>query len=185
MRLFTGIGIPYRVRRNLELLLAHLEPTAHIKWSRPDNLHITTKFIGEWPEERLEELKAVLRRVPCPDAFAISVSVLGWFPNPHSPRIFLCGIHAPDTLTALVRDTEDALAEIGIARERRPFSPHLTLARIPMGPGNLSALKQAVAQLPSVDFGRFTPENFHLYLSKPKPHGSVYSVLDSYPIGEE
>lgn len=184
MRLFTGIGIPYKVRRNLELLLAHLQPTANIKWSLPENLHITTKFIGEWPEERLEELKAALHRVPCPDAFAISIAVLGWLPNPHAPRIFMCGIHASESLAALARHTEDALAEIGIPRENRPFSPHLTLARIKSS-RNLSPLKQAVAQLPSVDFGRFAPENFHLFLSKPGRDGSVYSVIDSYPIGEE
>jgi RNA 2',3'-cyclic 3'-phosphodiesterase len=184
MRLFTGIGIPYKVRRNLELLLAHLKPTAHIKWSPADNFHITTKFIGEWPEERVEELKAALRGVPRPSAFAISISGLGWFPNPHSPRIFWCGIQGGDALAALARNTEEALSEIGISKEDRPFSPHLTLARI-QSPENLFPLKQAVAQLPSVDFGRFTPESYHLYLSKPGPHGSVYSVLDSYPIGNE
>ena len=184
MRLFTGIGIPYKVRRNLELLLAHLKPTAYIKWSHADNFHVTTKFIGEWPEERLEELKAALRRIPRPESFAISISGLGWFPNPHSPRVFWCRIQTPETLGALARSTEDALAEIGIAREDRPFSPHLTLARI-QGPANLLPLKQAVAQLPSVDFGRFSPGSFHLYLSRPGPHGSVYTVLDSYPIGNE
>lgn len=184
MRLFTGIGIPYKVRRNLELLLAHLKPAAHIKWSPVENFHVTTKFIGEWPEPRLDLVKAALRAVPRPESFAISISGLGWFPNPHSPRVFWCGIQAPETLVALARNTEEVLAEIGVARESRPFSPHLTLARI-QGPADLFPLKQAVAQLPSVDFGRFTPDSFHLYLSKPGVHGSVYSVLDSYPVGNE
>jgi 2'-5' RNA ligase len=183
MRLFTGIGIPYKVRRNLELLLAHLKTTAQVRWSRPENLHITTKFIGEWPEDKLDEVKAALRSAPHPPEFPISIGGLGWFPNPHSPRIFWCGIQA-DPLGQLAAATEDALAGIGIAKEKRPYSAHLTLARID-SPGNLFPLKQAVANLPSVDFGRFTAEQFHLYLSKPGSGGSVYTVLDSYPLGKE
>ena len=61
MRLFTGLDLPAEVVGNLEELLQQLRPTARIQWSPPANLHITTKFIGEWPEERLEELKAALR----------------------------------------------------------------------------------------------------------------------------
>ncbi len=184
MRLFTGIGIPYKVRRNLELLLAHLKPTAALRWSKPENLHITTKFIGEWPDDRLDELKAALRAVPRPPAFPISITGLGWFPNPHAPRIFWCGIQA-DPLKDLAAATEGALEPIGIAPENRPYAPHLTLARIETGAGNLFPLKQAVAQRPSVDFGRFPAEQFHLYLSKPGPQGSLYTVLDSYPLGTE
>jgi len=184
MRLFTGIGIPYKVRRNLELLLAHLQPTAAIRWSPPENLHVTTKFIGEWPEEKLDQLKDQLRKVPPPGKIDISIAGLGWFPNPHSPRIFWCGIQAPEALPALARDTDATLVGIGVPKEPKPYSPHLTLARIAEN-GNLFPLKQAISQLPSVDFGRFRAEAFHLYLSKTGPKGSVYSVLDSYPLGNE
>ena len=60
MRLFTGIEISPDVMTNLQGLLERLRPTAEINWSPPQNLHITTKFIGEWLEERLPELKAAL-----------------------------------------------------------------------------------------------------------------------------
>ncbi len=182
MRLFSGIGIPYEVRRNLELLLAHLKPTASIKWSQMDNMHITTKFIGEWPEDRLGELKGALASVPRPGPMTISMQGLGWFPNPHSPRVFWCGIQSDPSLADLASAMDAALESLGIRAENRAYSPHLTLARI-QGPADLLPLKQAVAKLPSVDFGRFTAQEFHLFLSKLQPKGAVYSVLDSYPLG--
>ena len=61
MRLFTGIDLPDDVREKLERLLMHLRPCAHLKWSPVYNLHVTLKFIGEWPEEKLPQLEAALR----------------------------------------------------------------------------------------------------------------------------
>jgi 2'-5' RNA ligase len=63
MRLFTGIDLPDEVHAKLEALVRALRPAARIKWISVANLHITTKFIGEWPEERLQELVAALREL--------------------------------------------------------------------------------------------------------------------------
>ena len=63
MRLFTGIDLPEDVREKLERLLMHLRACAHLKWSPVYNLHVTLKFIGEWPEEKLPQLEAALRTV--------------------------------------------------------------------------------------------------------------------------
>ena len=62
MRLFTGIDLPEHVHDKLERFLAALRPTAHLIWSPVYNLHITTKFIGEWPEEKLGEVTTALRQ---------------------------------------------------------------------------------------------------------------------------
>ncbi|MDX2151074.1 MAG: RNA 2',3'-cyclic phosphodiesterase [Bryobacteraceae bacterium] len=185
MRLFTGLAIPYEVRRNLELLLQHLKPAADLRWSPLDNLHITTKFIGEWPEERLDEMKRALAAVRVGGPISISIAGLGWFPNPHSPRIFWAGVQAPVDLGDLARQTEQAAAELGVEVENRAFSPHLTLARIDPARASkqeLFTLKQAVAELPSTDFGRFEADRFHLYRSQMRGGGSVYSVLESFPL---
>ncbi len=129
MRLFTGLDLPAEVVHNLEQLLERLRPTARIHWSLPANLHITTKFIGEWPEERLGELKAALAALESQPPIAVHIRKVGFFPNPHAPRVFWCGIEAPG-LEALAEHTDGATAALGIARETRAFSPHLTLARI-------------------------------------------------------
>ncbi len=181
MRLFTGIALPADITARLEQLVRDLRPTARIKWSQVANLHITTKFIGEWPEERLDEMKEALLAVPSPGPVEIAVRGVGWFPNPRSPRVLYAGIEAPDALHELARDTGRAVAELGVPEEKRSYSPHLTLARIKT-PSGLGALKEVVENLPSTDFGTFTADRFHLYLSELRPRGSVYTSLAEFDL---
>src|SRR3974377_2429109 len=129
MRLFTAIDMPGEVLQNLEDLLLKLRPTARCNSSQPGNLHITTKYLGEGLVGRLDELSTALAgmasRVPIP----VEIRRVGFFPNPHSPRVFWCGIEAPG-LEALAADTDQAAAALGIASEAPSFSPPLTLAPI-------------------------------------------------------
>jgi RNA 2',3'-cyclic 3'-phosphodiesterase len=179
MRLFTALDLSGEVLGNLEATLARLRPTAPIRWSRPENLHITTKFIGEWPEARLDELKTSLAAVPARDPIPVHLRDLGAFVNPKKPRIFWCGIDAPG-LDALAADTEAATAALGIRSEERAYSPHLTLARIDDG-FDMTALRNAVTG-GSLDFGRFEAASFFLYRSELKPGGSVYTKLAEFPL---
>ena len=179
MRLFIGIDLPPEVIANLEGLLERLRPAAQINCSPPRNLHVTTKFIGEWPEERLADLKSALGTLPARQPITIAIEKLGFFPNPYSPRVFWAGMHAGDDLASLARDTEQALTPLGIAKEERAYSPHLTLARIKT-PGKQPALLQAVAKLPSLDFGSFVSNHFYLYQSRTAPTGSVYTKLAEF-----
>lgn len=181
MRLFTGIDLSQEVRMKMEELLLKLRPQADIKWSAAENLHITTKFIGEWPQEKLEDLKTALGGVPVPPAFDIAIRGLGWFPNPHSPRVLWAGIEAPSALGDLARATEQRLEQIGIAAEQREFSPHLTLARI-KGPKALGGLRRTIAALDSVEFGQVRADRFHLYLSERSRAGSRYHRLAGFPL---
>ncbi|HZT32578.1 MAG TPA: RNA 2',3'-cyclic phosphodiesterase [Bryobacteraceae bacterium] len=183
MRLFTGIDVPEEIVHNLERLLARLRPTARLRWSPLENLHITTKFLGEWPEQRLDEVNTALRAVPGFAPARISVRRLGFFPNPHAPRVFWAGIEASPDLAALAERTDALLANLGVPREDRPFSPHLTLARI-QERVPLQALRETIAGLPSLDFGEFVAERFYLYLSRRGPNGSVYTKISEFPISK-
>jgi 2'-5' RNA ligase len=180
MRLFTALDLPAEVTGNLEDLLRRLRPTARIHWSPPANLHVTTKFIGEWPEARLQEMKSALAAMAGRAPIVVRFRDVGFFPNARAPRIFWCGIEAPG-LATLAADTDQATATLGIARESRPFSPHLTLARI-KDRVSLDALNQAIAALPSTEFGRFEARSFFLYLSQLRPSGSVYTKLAEFPL---
>jgi len=182
MRLFVGLDLPAELVHNLEGLLAELRPTARIQWSPPANLHITTKFIGEWPEERLPELDAALGAIPRRAPIPVHIRRVGFFPNPHAPRVFWCGIEAPG-LAELAADTDRATAALGIESEKRAFSPHLTLARIKERV-DLQPLREKVAALPSLDFGAFEAGGFFLYRSKPGPKGSVYTKLSEFPLAK-
>jgi RNA 2',3'-cyclic 3'-phosphodiesterase len=182
MRLFTALDLPQNVIQNLEDLLETLRPTARIQWSPPANLHITTKFIGAWPDTRLDELQAVLDALGPRPPIAVEIRQLGFFPNARSPRVFWCGVEAPG-LDALVTATGEATARLGIPSENRAFSPHLTLARIKERL-SLQKLNEAISRLPSLDFGHFSVERFFLYQSKLHPSGSVYTKLREFPFSQ-
>lgn len=177
MRLFTAIDIPGEVQNNLRVLLDHLRPTAKLSWSTVEKLHITTKFIGEWPEDRLEEMKSSLRKVTAPDGVKIGVRGLGWFPNARNPRVFWARVEGGEELKALARATEQAVHSIGVAVEDREYSPHLTLARI-RDRVSLDALMERIGSLKSTNFGSFHAQAFYLYLSR----AGQYSKLAEFSL---
>jgi 2'-5' RNA ligase len=107
---------------------------------------------------------------------------VGFFPNPHAPRVFWCGIEAPG-LEGLARDTDRAAAALGVAPEARAFSPHLTLARIKERP-DLQPLREAIAAQPPLDFGQFEASRFFLYQSQLRPSGAVYTKLAEFPLSK-
>lgn len=179
MRLFTAIDLPAGILDELDRLLARLRPTAPLRWSPRQNLHITTKFIGEWPDERRAELEEVLARLTRFDPIPIRLRGLGFFPDARAPRVFWIGVEAGPGLAALARETDLALAALGVPAEKRPFSPHLTLARI-KEPVPLSGLKQAIAQLEGQEFGQFQASSFCLYRSELRPGGSIYTKLSEF-----
>jgi RNA 2',3'-cyclic 3'-phosphodiesterase len=179
MRLFTGLDLPAEAVGSLEQLIGKLWPTAKIGWSKPANLHITTKFIGEWPEERLSGLQQALGAMPARPPIEVAICKVGFFPHARAPRSFWCGVEAPG-LAELAADTDRATAQLGIASEKRAYSPHLTLARIKEHT-DLKRLHIAIAGLPTVDFGHFTAPGFFLYQSRLQAGGSVYTKLAEFP----
>jgi 2'-5' RNA ligase len=180
MRLFTAIDISEDVKEALRALVKRLKPTARLSWSPVDNLHITTKFIGEWPESRLEEMTQALRSLPRRDAIDIRVRGLGWFPNERRPRVFWAGVDGGEPLRELAQSTEHAVAQLGVPVEDRAYSPHLTLARI-RDAVPLNALHETLRSLPGdcgFDFGSFRATDFCLYLSA----NGQYTRLAAFPL---
>ncbi len=181
MRLFTGIALAGDVPANLEKVLAELRPLAPARWSPVENLHITGKFIGEWPEERLPELRRALEGVPVPPPFAVTIARFGYYPNPHHPKVLFATIQAgAPELAALAQRIDEALTPLGAVPEARPYRPHLTLARI--GNENMRAVREHIANMTNFDFGTFQAAAFHLYLSRPQ---SVYTKLATFSLGSQ
>ena len=133
MRIFIGIDLDPEVRGRISRFLEGVQGFApDARWVRPESLHITLKFIGEQTPERVEAIAERLRRVKGGE-FEIRSGGYGFFPTAKAPRVFWIGIQAGPQLAELAEKIDMAVAELGIPREDRPFSPHLTLARAGAG----------------------------------------------------
>jgi 2'-5' RNA ligase len=177
VRLFTGIAIDNDVMVRLEQAMRELKPLAPLNWSPLENLHITTKFIGAWPEERLEELTHALAEIATPGAFPLTVAGFGYL-----PRMLFAAVKAGPELAQLARGVEESVVPLGVAREQRQYTPHVTLARIGKKP--IQALREHIAKMKNTEFGTFLVTEFHLYSSRPRRGGpgSVYEILSTFPL---
>jgi len=163
------------------------------RWVRPESLHITLKFIGEQPIERVEAITERLRRVGS-SAFEIRSAGYGFFPTARAARVFWIGIQAGPQLTEVAEKIDVAVAELGVPREDRPFSPHLTLARAGGRSGSpkwrkgdgpnaiFATLEKRLAAMGELDFGTMTAREFNLYQSQLSPGGSKYTKLQRFPM---
>jgi 2'-5' RNA ligase len=170
MRLFTGLAIPPEAIAALEVASAPLRGLTGLRWSPPDKLHITLTFIGEWPEERLSEIKSALAAVKEPGPLAISLRGLGWLPNPRFPRTLYTGVVAGPELGVLAAASNKALAAAGVTIEDRIYRPHVTLARVK------GRMKPGSVELGAGPTTAFETSAFFLYLSS----GGKYTKLEEF-----
>jgi 2'-5' RNA ligase len=181
MRLFVAIEIPEDVRSAIGGLIKSLRGACRdARWVRIAGLHVTLKFIGEIPSERVDELKAALTWIPPRNPIAMNFGGLGFFPNARRPRVLWAGVEAGPDLSALAAAVENALSPSGIEQEDRKFSPHLTLARFNESAG-VDALHVALEKAGPLKFGSATATEFHLYQSVLKPGGAEYTRLATFP----
>lgn len=181
MRLFVALQIPPAVRKNLAEFLEELRAlSSQPRWVRAENLHVTLKFIGELQPEKLDAIRAALSAVHSDRLVTLDFRGLGFFPNEKRPRVFWAGIEVSANLAQLASDIDRATEELGIPREQRPFSPHLTLARFePLGLPE--ALRSAIQKNAKREFGSVAAKEFHLIESKLKPSGAEYTTLETFP----
>jgi RNA 2',3'-cyclic 3'-phosphodiesterase len=181
MRLFVAMDIPEEIRNSLAGLAAKLRAACrNARWPRIEGLHVTLKFIGETPAEKMEAIKTALAGVPSRPSFSIKFRGLGFFPNERRPRVLWAGVEASSELAALAAAVEPALDPLGIPHEARTFSPHLTLARFDT-PRGLDALDAAIEKAGPFEFGSVIATEFHLYQSILKRGGAEYTRLAIFP----
>ncbi len=209
MRVFVALDIPEEVRAAIGALIAKLRPACRAaRWVRVEGIHLTLKFIGEVQPEKIEPIKISLARIPFPDPMGagsppaggagtlsppkcieMNFRNLGFFPNEHHPRVFWAGIEAGKDLAALASAVETSLEPLGIAKEARPFSPHLTLARLEPQRGRdanlaLNHLREAISAAGPLEFGAAVAKEFHLYQSILKSGGAEYTRLATFRFAE-
>lgn len=192
MRLFIALDIDPEIRRRIAQFMDGVRGFApDARWVSADSLHLTLKFIGEWPPERLDELKRTLAGVHRQPA-DITFAGTGFFPAAKSARVFWVGIEAGPELATLAAAVDEATSSLGIDKEQRAFTPHLTLARTGSGrPQRMRSdranpsfrrLQEKLGTMPAASFGTMRPLEFFLYESKLSPKGAVYTKLERFAL---
>jgi 2'-5' RNA ligase len=178
VRTFIAVDLPPAVKMQIGQIIDRLRPlSSAVRWVRSQGLHLTLKFLGEIPQEQLEDIFAAVQRgVVGISPFSFVLAKLGGFPNLRRPRVIWLGVPVgQEPLQELQEQVEFQLAECGFPRERRKFSPHLTIGRVRSPRGIQPLLKR----LPSVSF-----ESDEIYVDTVKvmrsqllPTGAEYSAL--------
>ena len=174
MRLFTGIAIPPEITTRLVQVMDSVRALPGLRFTPPEKLHLTTTFIGEWPEARLEDMQRALADVHVQGPLEIHLARLGWMPNPHFPRVLYAGVQSTDALQRLAKETMQAVIKTGAEPdERRWYRPHVTLARVGGRPKLNASPNDEVG-----DIATFQASSFFLYLSA----NGKYTKLQEFPM---
>jgi len=157
---------------------------ADVGWVRPENLHLTLKFLGQVEQTRLLAIAEVIGSVARSSVpFRLVLGGLGAFPSPRAARVIWVGVpEGAGSLAGLQARLEAELEPLGFAREERAFTAHLTLGRV-RGPGHREQLAAALISMPAELLGEMVLDRIELMKSDLRPGGARYSILHSLPLG--
>jgi 2'-5' RNA ligase len=146
-----------------------------------ENVHLTLKFLGNVSETKLEEIKSDLTQVTFPP-FSLEIKGAGAFPNLKRMNVIWVGIGEGWSQVELIYEqTEKLLHQLGFSRETRPFSPHITVARVRSG-RKRDEIAAFLGHLTDESFGTFSVEGVRLKQSVLSPSGPKYSTLFEVPV---
>jgi len=179
VRAFIAFKLPSDVMDLLQQIQSELKKEdLPIKWVRPDNIHLTLKFLGDVQPSELERIGAAMQAAVAPiSPLTLCARGLGVFPSVKRPRVLWCGIGGElETLSRLHSGLDEALAELGIEKEARNFKGHLTLGRV-KGKVDPDVMIEALTQYGHMVSRAFVLRRLTLYQSELKPTGPVYREL--------
>lgn len=177
VRAFIAIEIPENVRAALRGLLERLRGTpGRIGWVKPENIHLTLRFLGDVETDRVDRLAAILADA-CKDVapFSVAVRGAGAFPNLRRPGVLWVGCSPADgALEAVQLAAEDAARAVGLPPDDKAFHPHLTIARI-KDSRTAAAVIEGFERERAFDAGEFQVHGVSLFSSQLTPHGPLYA----------
>lgn len=151
-----------------------------LKCASPRGLHCTLRFLGDTPAESVDGLgRAIAEAVEDFPRFPASMIGTGAFPNVDRPNVVWAGLEAAE-LVALQERIDEAVSKFGYASERRPFRPHVTLARVKRRPP--PELRGLIQQHSETSWGEVPVDAVELFKSTLTPAGSLYEVLARCPL---
>jgi len=184
-RIFIAIDISDEARRraadHIEKM-GELAKCVRVSWERPEKLHVTLKFLGNVEDELIDRISDGVAAIAGRFApFEMAVAETGVFPRGKQPRVLWLGIENTDhSLREIASQVDSRISRLGFEKEKRSFSPHLTIARI-REPQKAKRLAESHLQS---RFGRveFKVSELMVYESVLKPTGSVYNVLSKHSL---
>ncbi len=185
IRTFVAVNLAPGLKETLAQVQERLKAArADVTWVRPENLHLTLKFLGQVEETRLAAVaEAVATAARGYGSFRLVLGGLGAFPQPRVARVVWIGVsEGAQALAALQARVEGGLESLGFPREERPFTAHLTLGRV-RGPRHREQLAVALTSVPAEPLDEMVLHRIELMKSDLGPEGARYSVLQSFPLG--
>jgi len=171
-RLFVAVEIPADIRHKIYEFALQLEQDG-VKIVEEENLHITLKFLGDVQSARVPGITEMLKKVPV-KKFKCALGKIGAFPKPDYVRVVWVGAESKE-LAELAAGVADCLAGVG-KEEDRPFSPHLTIARVK----KKVDLRAFLERNKNIEFGAFEVGGFSLFESTLTREGPVYKKLAEF-----
>ena len=186
-RLFIAIDPEPAILDTIFKLISTLKrdyPTEGMRYTAPQNLHLTLQFLGETDEYQIPKIISKIDKI-CQNfsEFDLEFANLGAFPSRRNPRIIWLGVNNPQPVTALAKAI---ISDTGLVQdpEKAQFSPHLTLGRVTEDARGISSemFSKLFAKLGSVNVGSTRIREVLLYQSVLKPGGPVYTVLSRHAL---
>ncbi len=184
MRTFIAIELPDSIKKKIGEVQAPLKKTdTFVSWVKPGNIHVTLKFLGEVPEDKIDSVYAATEKaVKGAKRFTMSLKGMGGFPNLRRPRVIWIGAGSGEAeLSHLAGRIEEEMEKIGFPKEKRKFSAHFTIGRV-KSPKNI---EQLAAQVASSDFLTEEIQATEVVVMKSQlnPSGAIYTPLKKVPLG--
>jgi RNA 2',3'-cyclic 3'-phosphodiesterase len=188
IRAFVAIYPPKAVVEQLETMQERMRRVVGVeavRWTKPDQIHLTLQFLGYIKRDSLAEFQSVLERVASESSsFQMRAELVGAFPSNKRPRILWAGIaEESKSLEILKVRLDNTLAELGCVPEERKFHPHLTLGRVVvLKPAKALRLAREILQEPSCAFGEWRVREICFMQSVLSSAGANYRVLNLFPL---
>ena len=153
---------------------------------RPESVHLTLKFLGNVPRSDIPAVTSAISSVVSQhQPFTVESGGFGAYPGEHSPRVLWTGVSGPEALFRLRAGIEESLTSLGFAADSRPWSPHLTLARIRDGTSNRDRRRAWNALIGLEPVARTTRvSSVSLVASRLTPKGAVYSTIETFEMAQ-
>ena len=186
IRTFVAIELPPEVLRELTALQKYLDGAgAKVRWVKPENMHLTIKFLGDVDFEKTSEIcRTIQNAVRDVEPFKVEVRGAGAFPGGGSPPrvIWASAIGAEEALSKIYGRLNEELAKFDIPREKRRFRPHITAGRVKSRTAS-ERLAARVREQADRYFGEFEISELVFFMSELTSEGPIYTVLARIPLG--